>query len=850
MPAFYGWLLKLDENVLRKQIGDCENVYLDMNSIIHPCCHSDSGNMQRTEEEMFAAVIEEIDALVELTKPRKLLYLGIDGVAPAAKMSQQRERRLRSVREYEERMEIEDEVRAAKKVSGYFVPEHKVFRPDKWDSNVITPGTDFMMKLSNYLKIAVTKRLAENELWKGLNVVVADAQVPGEGEHKILEFIRSQKKDEDQSAKAADGSETPTQRAVNEHCIVGDDADLAMLSLGLHLPRTVVLRNTSRLEDLMAKNFSRSRHTPPAFIRRPMQKTSDSYSAIDVDIFRHVLNMKFLNRFDLNEEQKERAIDDILVLFFMAGNDFLPHLPTLDVRDGALTRIISLYLDSNIKDQNEPKFIVNKDYHLDLENFSLYLDKFIRIEESEDSSRDTVTNYIDQKRKKWKPMRNMKQCIEFAAKGTCKNGDQCVNLHDKEVPLNHTLMKLRGGVIEFALQAVDLAEKNKPWVDIMNIKPLVAQSAPSAASASIAYVKKLNLAPQIIFKGLNDMQIRHVKELARTLKMSAYSKSNSNNVEVRFRHNSSVRPAQLLAKDKTWAEHVRKVATLAYQDDVDSCVAERDCYYISQFSENDRRIFGSDDPSDNMDMYYSEKFQLDPRTEEGRELISKVAEDYIRGMQFVTRYYFDRLPSWTYQYSNHYAPFARDLLEVIPKMIEKNKFDTWEPSSPATPIEQLMAVLPYKSNSALPSNLRPFMTEPDSPVVEMFPDPDSIELDPNGRRFRYQWVAQLPHMDIDKVKDVVKVSRGEWTDLERKRDTINDSDIFTKINGETFQQQDKHRETAHSAFPYQGAYKNVEPLNRQTVLRASFSPKYDGWIQPLHRRQFMSFSRMMFRMLR
>lgn len=69
--------------------------------------------------------------------------------------------------------------------------------PSKFDKNVITPGTEFMERLSTCLKFYVAERLHTNSLWKGLKIIYSDATVPGEGEHKILDYIRSQRNTQD-----------------------------------------------------------------------------------------------------------------------------------------------------------------------------------------------------------------------------------------------------------------------------------------------------------------------------------------------------------------------------------------------------------------------------------------------------------------------------------------------------------------------------------------------------------------------------------------------------------------------------------------------------------------------------
>ena len=63
----------------------------------------------------------------------------------------------------------------------------------KFDSNVITPGTEFMHRLSIALKEYIIQRQTTEKEWQKLLIIFSDSSVPGEGEHKILDFIRSQR---------------------------------------------------------------------------------------------------------------------------------------------------------------------------------------------------------------------------------------------------------------------------------------------------------------------------------------------------------------------------------------------------------------------------------------------------------------------------------------------------------------------------------------------------------------------------------------------------------------------------------------------------------------------------------
>jgi 5'-3' exonuclease len=91
------------------------------------------------------------------------------------------------------------------------------------------PGTQFMAKLSEQLRYFVNKKISEDANWREVQVVLSGHEVPGEGEHKIMEYIRLSKAQPDYN---------PNVR----HCLYGLDADLIMLGLLSHDPHFCLLR--------------------------------------------------------------------------------------------------------------------------------------------------------------------------------------------------------------------------------------------------------------------------------------------------------------------------------------------------------------------------------------------------------------------------------------------------------------------------------------------------------------------------------------------------------------------------------------------------------------------------------
>lgn len=321
-----------------------DNLYLDMNGIIHPCTHPEDKPAPKNEDEMMVAIFEYIDRLFNIVRPRKVLYMAIDGVAPRAKMNQQRSRRFRASKEGVELMEEKNRIREEVMQRGGYLPPEEI--KERFDSNCITPGTEFMDNLAHCLRYYVADRFSNDPGWRNLTVILSDASVPGEGEHKIMDYIRRQRAQ-------------PNHDPNTHHCLCGADADLIMLGLATHEPNFTIIREEFKpnkprpcaLCGQMGHEIKDCQGTP-----REKQGQHDEFadsmpvSEQEFIFIRLCVLREYLAReltmaslpfpFDF-----ERSVDDWVFMCFFVGNDFLPHLPSLEIREGAIDRLVNIYKD-------------------------------------------------------------------------------------------------------------------------------------------------------------------------------------------------------------------------------------------------------------------------------------------------------------------------------------------------------------------------------------------------------------------------------------------------------------------------------------------------------------------------
>lgn len=345
IPKLFRWLVDLYPLVLSQSVSESlpspsfsdraakvrvDNFYLDMNGIIHTCTHSNNDKLiALNEREMFQRIFAYTDRLYKLVQPSNLMFLAVDGVAPRAKMNQQRSRRFRSSKEREALL------------ADFVAKEGKLPDEESFDSNCITPGTEFMYRLGIAFRRWIAYKMETDPFWKDgkCEVVFSGPDVPGEGEHKVMDMIRRIQLEECELSKR-DPSFVPKQK---RHCMYGLDADLIMLSLVTHEPFFILLREKQstrkKSKDAMYFNSEDFEILEISILRKMLEQHFRKLAqAMDSAAARNELAGSPSVRFDI-----ERVIDDFVFMCFFVGNDFLPCLPHLDIADGSLNLMMNIY---------------------------------------------------------------------------------------------------------------------------------------------------------------------------------------------------------------------------------------------------------------------------------------------------------------------------------------------------------------------------------------------------------------------------------------------------------------------------------------------------------------------------
>ncbi|KAH8148771.1 uncharacterized protein LAJ45_07114 [Morchella importuna] len=702
-----GQIIPVDTTKPNPNGEEFDNLYLDMNGIVHPCSHPEDKAPPETEEEMMLEVFKYTERVVNMVRPRKLLMIAVDGVAPRAKMNQQRSRRFRSAKEAKEKeADTAEFIRMLEEKRGSKVDDSL---KDKkvWDSNAITPGTPFMDILAASIKYWIAYKLNTDPAWAKMKVIISDSTVPGEGEHKIMEFVRSQRASPDHD---------PNTR----HVIYGLDADLIMLGLGTHEPHFRVLREDVFAQEARAKTCKicgqkghraeectgKAKEKQGEFDEKSHAPSVKPFVWLHVGILREYLEVELQVpgqgfKFDL-----ERAIDDWVFMCFFVGNDFLPHLPSLEIRENGIDTLMAVWRD------NLPVMggYVTKDGSVELKNVQFILDGLAKQEDAIFRNRRKV----DERREEGAKRRRLNESGGGRG-GRGGRGGFGGNDSPADSPQGAGRGRGRG--------------RGQPDSAPPPMIPLFKPGDITKDTRKMNYdmvmnrenIRKANLENKSAAQALKAQLMG-----GGSAEAPVEAPVNAAEVEEEMPDESSTAVASPVA-------HKRKVDEVAPSTPPTPADGEMppDTVRLWENGYQDR--------------YYEQKFGVSPDDYAFRK---KVADAYVEGLCWVLLYYFQGCPSWNWYYPYHYAPFAQDFKDLGSLDIK------FERGTPFKPFEQLMGVLPAASKVNLPEPFQKLMTDEDSEIIDFYPENFPIDL--NGKKFAWQGVALLPFIDEKRLLDAAQ----------------------------------------------------------------------------------------------
>jgi len=311
IPAYFRVITQQYADIIKTKCPNiCNQFFVDFNGLIHQAAYSVldkvSGNSQISNKEIESLINEKtwdyLQNCITSANPSSITYTCIDGVAPVAKLSQQRKRRYLSV--------------LHNKLTGI---------KQKWDRNAISPGTSFMINLESYMN----KQFREKGTSCKLNYF-SGSDEPGEGEHKLFAILNTIKKED-------------------VAVIYGLDADLIMLSLISHHPKIYLMREPQHVQkELLESNDA----------------SDIPFIYVDIDLLRVCLIKELAHTYKwnisstvLNDAYCNDAndiIESYVTACVLLGNDFLPHIPSLSLKKNGHTRLLYAVKNAWDKTHNGP----------------------------------------------------------------------------------------------------------------------------------------------------------------------------------------------------------------------------------------------------------------------------------------------------------------------------------------------------------------------------------------------------------------------------------------------------------------------------------------------------------------
>ena len=324
VPGLYRWLVQRYPLIRRRANDLCRpkftHFYIDFNCIVYnslPLVKVTDNNFN----DLFHEIGRYLDTIVHVIRPKDVIFIAVDGPAPFAKCSQQRSRRFVSARDH---------------------------NPENFDKTAISVGTVFMEQLNEFLKSFFRMKTMSDPVWRKPQLIYSSHRVPGEGEHKFLEYLRKQKRMNLLSEEMV-------------HCVYSPDADLIFLGLQTREPNFYILRECDSW-------IGPNENVGNARLNK-LRSSGNDYELLSLSLLREYFKL------DYNEiDDIDRLIDEFATFSFLLGNDFIPHFPDVFINDGDFGLIVKTYQESLMKNH---LFLV-EDRKINKKNLKIFLENVVK----------------------------------------------------------------------------------------------------------------------------------------------------------------------------------------------------------------------------------------------------------------------------------------------------------------------------------------------------------------------------------------------------------------------------------------------------------------------------------------
>ena len=261
IPYYFYHLTKKYRNIILTELPKDISIYaIDFNGIIHPEANKELNNPNK--QQLYQNLWNKIKGYNDIYKPDKVLIC-IDGVAPLAKIIQQRKRRYLTIYKNKiDKLEV------------------------KWDTNAISTGTEFMGNLDKFIEDKIKEENKTSFIFNG-------SSNAGEGEHKIFNYFNEIIRDD------------------KSIIINGLDADLIILSLISGLSNIYLMR-----------------------------ENKDEIIYVSINNLKSALLAELKSKWTIDNDLD--IIESYCVMCSILGNDFIPHILTLNIKNNGLNKLIDI----------------------------------------------------------------------------------------------------------------------------------------------------------------------------------------------------------------------------------------------------------------------------------------------------------------------------------------------------------------------------------------------------------------------------------------------------------------------------------------------------------------------------